>query len=154
MSHSASELSTFSVLVSNGKKFAPYFHLSGGKMSIAVKARAEQFYGIDPRTEMLYNIDPYYGDNKFGSQKRSKNAAIRVGAMKLILGGEVGIRYAHRHLIEIDCSLTRPACPVYSRSSVAHHRGPVAPPARAKHELYCSDHNIKSKSNCEADSHC
>ena len=40
-----------------------------------------------PRKEMLYNIDPYNGDNKFGSQKRNKNAAIRVGNMKLIVGG-------------------------------------------------------------------
>ncbi len=36
---------------------------------------------------MLYNIDPYNGDNKFGTQRRNKNAAIRVGHMKLIVGG-------------------------------------------------------------------
>ena len=61
-------------------------------------SRARRFDGIDvwssltnlqasPRTEMLYNIDPFNGDNKFGSQKRNKNAAIRVGSMKLIVGG-------------------------------------------------------------------
>jgi hypothetical protein len=41
-----------------------------------------------PRKEMLYNIDPYNGDTKLGnSKKRNKNAAIRVGNMKLIVGG-------------------------------------------------------------------
>ena len=42
-----------------------------------------------PRKEMLYNIDPHNGDNKFGSQNRNKNAAIRVGHMKLIVGGKM-----------------------------------------------------------------
>jgi hypothetical protein len=41
-----------------------------------------------PRKEMLYNIDPYNGDTKLGNtKKRNKNAAIRVGNMKLIVGG-------------------------------------------------------------------
>ena len=73
---------------------------AGGGSTGSLRQRGSKLDGIDiwnsfatsqpsPRKEMLYNIDPYNGENKFGNQNRKKNAAIRVGDMKLIVGGKV-----------------------------------------------------------------